>query len=168
MNQGCAPNSFYSLPGNAGVPGCGVGTMCGSECHYQILARASRAVAAAGPFELEISALRAGAFKPRFVYMFGVSDADTTLNARFEINTVEVQGLPQLIQTGGQSTGMDYVTLIDSFLRPDHPLAVSWMVFGSDSGQTMNISGTNIDAAAATIYVTLWGDAAETSMIGSY
>jgi len=179
----CGP-TFYNLPGNAGIPGCDVSTLCGTECHYQILGRVIRDVPACegdaltGPLvSLEMSALRAGAFKPRYVYMFGIGSecSNSTENARFELAAVEVQGMPQLIATQGDSNpaspavdGGNYAVLSDAFVRPDHPLPVSWATFGTDSGQRISFSFRSLVDFEQDIYVVMWGDAADSSMVGNY
>ena len=53
--------TFYNLPGKAGIPGCGTGTVAGSECGLQILPYRSETVAPGALATLRIAALRAGA-----------------------------------------------------------------------------------------------------------
>jgi hypothetical protein len=165
------PNSnqtFYNLPGNAGMPGCGTGTAIASECGLQVLPVRSAAVAAGAQATIGISALRAGAFKARKWFVFGIGDgaANSGTNVRFELEAVTVQGIPQFISTV-QDVANGFVALSDSFLKPDEPVPVSFMVFGSDAGQQMQVTVRNIGAIAARCYITLWGDAAEVSAIGT-
>lgn len=169
-NRNCGPTqTFYNLPGNAGMPGCGTGTLAGSECGLQVLPVRSAAVAAGVQSTIGISALRAGAFKARKWFVFGIGDgaANSGTNVRFEIESVTVQGIPQFISTA-QDAANGFVALSDSFLKPDEPVPVSFMVFGSDAGQQMQVTVRNIGAIAARCYLTLWGDAAEVSAVGTY
>ena len=167
-NRNCGP-TFYNLPGNAGMPGCGTGTLAGSECGLQILPIRSAVTQPGADVRLSVSALRAGAYKARKWFVFGIGDgaANSGTNVRFEINSVEVQGIPQFISTN-QDAVNGFVALSDSFLKPDEPVPVSFMVFGSDPGQQLVISATNLGNIAARLYVTFWGDAAEVSAIGTY
>ena len=167
-NRNCGP-TFYNLPGNAGMPGCGTRTLQGSECGLQVLPLRSAAVAAGTQATLALSALRAGAFKSRKWFIFGIGDgaANSGTNVRFEVESVTVQGIPQFISTA-QDAANGFVALSDSFLKPDEPVPVSFMVFGSDPGQQMQVTVRNIGNIAARCYITLWGDAAEVSAVGTY
>ena len=168
-----AGNVFYNLPGDAGIPGCGTGTVAGSECGLQILPYRSETVAPGNTANLRIGALRAGAFKARAWYMFGIGNgaANSATNVRFEVTEVTVQGIPQFISTSANvpaAGAQGNVCLSDSFLRQDKPMPVSFMVFGTDQGQTLDVTVRNIGNIAADLYVTLWGDAAEVSAVGTY
>jgi hypothetical protein len=165
---------FYNLPGNAGIPGCGTGTSAGSECGLQILPfRSALIPAGTAGVNLNISALRAGAFKPRAWYVFGIGATPATsgTNVRFEITELTVQGIPQFISTSSTTpvgAGAGNTCLSDSFLKPDKPVPVSFMVFGSDQGQTLDVTVSNLGNIDAYCYVTLWGDAAEVAAVGTY
>ena len=141
----------------------------GSECGLQVLPLRSAAVAAGTQATLALSALRAGAFKSRKWFIFGIGDgaANSGTNVRFEVESVTVQGIPQFISTA-QDAANGFVALSDSFLKPDEPVPVSFMVFGSDPGQQMQVTVRNIGNIAARCYITLWGDAAEVSAVGTY
>lgn len=169
INRNCGP-TYYNLPGNAGMPGCGTGTMAGSECGLQILPVRSEAVAPGVQTTITVSALRAGAFKARKWYCFGIGDgaANSATNVRFEIETVTVQEIPQFISANNVVGVNTFVALSDSFQRPDQPVPVSFMVFGSDAGQQLQIQARNIGNIAARLYITFWGDAAEVSAVGTY
>lgn len=172
--RNCAGPVFYNLPGNAGIPGCGTGTVAGSECALQILPfRSALIPAGTAGVNLNISALRAGAFKPRAWYVFGIgaTAATSDQNVRFEITELTVQGIPQFVSTSSTTpvgAGAGNTCLSDSFLKPDDPLPVSFMVFGSDQGQTLDLTVNNLGNIDAYFYVTLWGDAAEVAAVGTY
>lgn len=165
--------TFYNLPGNAGIPGCGTGTVAGSECGLQILPYRSETVAPGNLATLRIAALRAGAFKPRAWYMFGIGSgaANSATNVRFEITELTVQGIPQFISTSANvpaAGAQGNVCLSDSFITSDEPVPVSFMVFGTDQGQTLDMTVRNLGNINADLYVTFWGDAAEVSAVGTY
>lgn len=163
---GCAPACQPTVLGNAGLPGCGTGTLPGSECHLKIVFRNSGSVAAATSIQFEVLAGRAGAFKPRSVYMVGISSVDPATNVRFSIDNITVMGAPQLVSFDG-ATVLTNRGLTDFFNLQCMPQPVDWAVFGSSAGQGLQFSVTNLDPNdAATLYVCVWGDAADTTLIG--
>lgn len=162
----CAPACNPTVLGNAGIPGCGTGTLPGAECHLKIVFRNSGVVPAAGTASFEVLAGRAGAFKPRAVYMVGISNVDPATNVRFTINNILVMGIPQLVSYDG-ATVLTNRGLTDFFNLQCMPQPVDWAVFGSSAGQGLQFDVTNLDANdAAVLYVAIWGDAADTSLIG--
>lgn len=162
---GCAPACEPTVVGNAGVPGCGTGTIPGTECSLKLLFRNSGTVAAAATIEIEALAGRGGAFKPRAVYMVGIGDADSSVNVRFEILNVTVLGNPQLISYDGL-TVLTNRGLSDFFNLQCAPQPVDWAVIGASPGQGLNITVANIGQVDARLYVAVWGDAAEQDLIG--
>lgn len=163
----CAPACAPTVIGNAGIPGCGTGTLPGTECKLKLLFRRSdTAVAAGATATVEALAGRAGAFKPRAVYMIGIGDDDPSVNARFEILNVTVMGTPQLINYDGTTVAANR-GITDFFNLQCMPQPVDWQVFGSSAGQGLQIAIRNPDAALdAIFYLAVWGDAADTSLIG--
>lgn len=154
---------LLATSGNAGLPGCDV---TGFACGYQILSFAVRNIAPGADWEANIEALRAGAFKTRFVYMFGIGStlATSATNTRFEVATVQVSSEPQLISNGegaGFTGANGYRVLSDIFNRTDHPLAVSWRTFGDTNGNTLRITGRSLADINQDIYIGLFGDAAQ-------
>lgn len=164
---GCAPACQPTVIGNAGVPGCGTGTLPGSECGLKILFRNSGSVAAATAASFEALAGRGGAFKPRAIYMVGIATADPAVNVRFSIDNITVGGMPQLISFDGVTTAVNR-GISDFFNLQCMPQPVDWQVIGSSAGQGIQFTVTNLDPNdAATLYVSLWGDAADTALIGT-
>lgn len=163
----CAPACAPTVLGNAGVPGCGTGTLPGTECKLKVLFRRSdTSVAAVTNATVEALAGRAGAFKPRSVYMIGIGEADPSVNARFEILNVTVMGNPQLVNFDGVTVAGNR-GITDFFNLQCMPQPVDWQVFGASAGQGLQITVRNPDAAlAAFFYLAVWGDAADTSLIG--
>lgn len=163
---GCAPACQPTVLGNAGLPGCGTGTLPGSECHLKIVFRNSGSVAALTSVQFEVLAGRAGAFKPRSVYMVGISADDPATNVRFSIDNITVMGAPQLVSFDGATITTNR-GLTDFFNLQCMPQPVDWAVFGSSAGQGLQFSVTNLDPNdAAVLYVSVWGDAADTTLIG--
>jgi hypothetical protein len=165
----CAPGCAPSVIGSAGTPGCGTGTMPGSECGLRVLFRrsASIAVGPAGTANIEILAGRGGAFKPRAVYMVGTATDDPSVNARLEIANVTVMGEPQLINYNGL-TDVTQRGITDFYNLQCMPQPVDWAVFGSSQGQGLIIDVVNPDTAqTAYLYIALWGDAASSDLIGT-
>lgn len=163
----CAPGCAPSVIGSAGTPGCGTGTMPGSECGLRVLFRKSASVAASGTSNIEILAGRGGAFKPRAVYMVGTATDDPSVNARFEIANVTVMGEPQLINYNGL-TDTTQRGVTDFYNLQCMPQPVDWAVFGSSQGQGLIIDVVNPDAAqAAFLYIAIWGDSANSDLIGT-
>jgi len=156
--QACM-DELLATSGNAGIPGCG---LTGDVCNYQLLGAVIRDVAPDSAYTIEIQALRAVAFKPRFIYVFGIGSTPATsgTNVRFDITNVTIGGNPQLINFTGASPGADYAVLSDSYNRMDHPCAVSWAAFGTTNGNSLTISGRNLGDIEADLYFQIWGDAA--------
>jgi hypothetical protein len=149
--------------GNAGIMGC---TIEGNFCGYQILGYCRRDIAPGAEVTFEINALRAGSFKPRYVYMFGTgSDLATSgTNTRFEVMNVTSMSDPQFINAGE----IDYCVLSDSFNRSDDPVPVSWHSFGNTPGTGLSIRLRSLTDIVSDVYVTLWGDAANCGVGLSY
>lgn len=164
---GCMPACAPSVLGNAGVPGCGTGTLPGTECRLKVLFKKSDAAITAGSSAtIEALAGRAGAFKPRSVYMIGIGDADPSVNARLEILNVTVMGNPQLVNFDGVTVAGNR-GITDFFNLQCMPQPVDWQVFGASAGQGLQITVRNPDPALAVqFYIAIWGDAADTSLIG--
>lgn len=163
----CAPACAPGVIGNAGSPGCGTGTMPGSECGLRVLFRRSTSIAASGTQNIEILAGRGGAFKPRAVYMVGTATDDPSVNARLEIANVTVMGDPQLINFNG-ITDATQRGITDFYNLQCMPQPVDWAVFGSSAGQGLVIDVVNPDAAqAAFLYIAIWGDAASSDLLGT-
>lgn len=164
----CA-TSMAPVIGNAGVPGCGTGTLPGTECALKVVFRNSGEAGIAGETaaEVEVLAGRGGAFKPRSVYMVGIGAEDPSINVRFEILNVSVLGQPQLINYNGLSTYAER-GLTDFFNLQCMPQPVDWQVFGSSVGQGLTVSVFNLEPElAARFYIAIWGDAADCSLIGN-
>lgn len=162
----CAPACSPTVIGNAGVPGCGTGTLPGAECHLKILFRNSGSVAAATSAQFEALAGRAGAFKPRAVYMVGIAVSDPAVNVRFTIDNITVMGMPQLVSFDGVTIATNR-GLTDFFNLQCMPQPVDWAVFGASAGQGIQFTVTNLDPNdAAVLYICIWGDAADASLIG--
>ena len=162
----CAPACAPAVIGNAGTPGCGTGTMPGSECGLRVLFRRSDSIAATATGTLEALAGRGGAFKPRAAYMVGIADDDPSVNARFEIANITVMGDPQLINFDGV-TNANNRGLTDFYNLQCMPQPVDWAVFGSSQGQGLTIQVVNPDPAQdAILYVAIWGDAASSDLLG--
>ena len=166
---GCATPCAPSVIGNAGVPGCGTGTLPGSECHLKVVFR--RSALPVGPQQqdtVEVLAGRGGAFKPRAVYMVGISSADPSINARFEILDVRGMGAPQLINyNGGTSVAERGIT--DFFNLQCMPQPVDWQMFGASQGQGLQVTVFNPEPAqgeSALFYIAVWGDAATEDLLG--
>lgn len=163
----CAPGCAPSVIGSAGTPGCGTGTMPGSECGLRVLFRRSGSIGAAGTANIEILAGRGGAFKPRAVYMVGTATDDPSVNARLEIANITVMGDPQLINFNGL-TDTTQRGITDFYNLQYMPQPVDWAVFGSSAGQGLVIDVVNPDAAqAAFLYIAIWGDAASSDLLGT-
>jgi hypothetical protein len=160
--QACEP----TVVGNAGMMGCGTGTIPGTECSLKILFRNSGAVPAGTQVDIEALAGRGGAFKPRAVYMIGVATGDTATNVRFEILNITVLGDPQLINFDGASQPLNR-GITDFFNLQCAPQPVDWATIGASQGQGLVITVVNTSAdEEARLYVALWGDGASTSLIG--
>jgi len=165
-DPGCATACSPAVVGNAGLPGCGTGTIPGTECSLKLLfKRSDDAIAAATNAEVEALAGRAGAFKPRAVYMIGTGSDDTSVNVRFEILNVTVMGNPQLVNYDGTTVAGNR-GITDFFNLQCMPQPVDWAVFGASAGQGLNVTVRNVGAVAALFYLAVWGDGASTSMIG--
>lgn len=165
---GCATGGPYkpSVIGNAGLPGCGTATSPGQECGLRVLFVKSASIAASAAATVEVLAGRGGAYKPRAAYMVGVSTADPSVNARVEITNITVMGDPQLINFNGV-TDATQRGVTDFYNLQCMPQPVDWAVFGSSVGQGLTFSLLNPDAAvAAFLYIAIWGDAADVSLIG--
>lgn len=163
----CAPACAPTVLGNAGIPGCGTGTLPGTECKLKVLFRRSdTSVAAVTNATVEALAGRAGAFKPRAVYMIGIGEVDPSVNGRFEILNVTVMGNPQLVNFDGVTVAGNR-GITDFFNLQCMPQPVDWQVFGASAGQGLQITVRNPDPALAMFfYLSVWGDAADTSLIG--
>jgi hypothetical protein len=162
----CSNTGIPSVLGNAGTPGCGTSTSPGQECGLRVLFVKSLAIPAAAAATVEVLAGRGGAFKPRAVYMVGVSTADPSVNARLEITNITVMGDPQLINFNGV-TDVTQRGVTDFYNLQCMPQPVDWAVFGSSAGQGLTFSLLNPDAAvAAFLYISIWGDAATVDMVG--
>lgn len=162
----CAPACAPSVIGNAGTPGCGTGTMPGTECGLRVLFRRSNLVPALTAGSLEALAGRSGAFKPRSAYMVGIANDDPSTNARFEIANITVMGEPQLINFDGV-TNVNNRGLTDFYNLQCMPQPVDWAVFGSSPGQGLSIEVVNPDPVqGAILYVAIWGDAASSDLLG--
>lgn len=163
----CAPACAPGVIGNAGSPGCGTGTMPGSECGLRVLFKKSGSIAASANASLEILAGRGGAFKPRAAYMVGVATDDPSVNARLEIDNITVMGDPQLINFNGVGDETQR-GITDFYNLQCMPQPVDWAVFGSSSGQGLIVDVTNPDdAQAAYLYIAIWGDAASSDLLGT-
>ena len=162
----CAPGCAPGVIGNAGTPGCGTGTMPGSECGLRVLFRKSALIPVSTAASVEILAGRSGAFKPRAVYMVGVATDDPSVNARTEIANVTVMGEPQLINFNGV-TDVTQRGISDFYNLQCMPQPVDWAVFGSSAGQGLILDIFNPDAAqTAYLYIAIWGDAATSDLLG--
>jgi len=164
-SAGCAPACAPAVIGNAGLPGCGTGTIPGTECSLKLLFRRSDAIAAAASADIEALAGRAGAFKPRAVYMVGVGRDDNAINVRFEITNVTVMGQPQLVNFDGATTTANR-GITDFFNLQCMPQPVDWMVFGTSAGQGLTVSVINAATVSGILYIAIWGDGATTDLIG--
>ena len=162
----CSNTGIPSVLGNAGTPGCGTSTSPGQECGLRVLFVKSASIAASAAATVEVLAGRGGAYKPRAAYMVGVSTADPSVNARVEITNITVMGDPQLINFNGV-TDATQRGVTDFYNLQCMPQPVDWAVFGSSVGQGLTFSLLNPDAAvAAFLYIAIWGDAADVSLIG--
>lgn len=162
----CAPGCASSVIGSAGTPGCGTGTMPGSECGLRVLFRKSALIPVSTAASVEILAGRSGAFKPRAVYMVGVATDDPSVNARIEISNVTVMGDPQLVNFNGV-TDVTQRGISDFYNLQCMPQPVDWAVFGSSAGQGLILDIFNPDAAqTAYLYIAIWGDAATSDLLG--
>jgi len=159
--QACEP----TVVGNAGIPGCGTGTLPGTECSLKILFRNSGTVAAGAQADLEALAGRGGAFKPRAAAMFGISANDSAVNVRFEILNVTVLGDPQLINFDGATQPANR-GLSDFFNFQCAPQPVDWATIGASQGQGLVVTIRNTADIDAILYLALWGDGASTGLIG--
>jgi hypothetical protein len=165
---GVCATSVAPVVGNAGVPGCGTGTLPGTECALKIVFRNSGEEGTPGDqnADVEVLAGRGGAFKPRAVYMVGIGAVDPSINVRFEILNVTVMGQPQLINYNGLGAWEER-GLTDFFNLQCMPQPVDWQVFGSSIGQGLVISIHNLEPElAARFYIAVWGDAADCALIG--
>lgn len=165
---GCATPCAPSVVGNAGVPGCGTGTLPGGECHLKLVFRRSEDVPPQGIATVEVLAGRGGAFKPRAVYMVGIGSVDPSINARFEILDVRVMGTPQLINYSGATVPAER-GITDFFNLQCLPQAVDWQMFGASAGQGLQITILNPEPAGgetARFYIAVWGDAATEDLLG--
>lgn len=165
---GCSTPCAPSVIGNAGVPGCGTGTLPGGECHLKLVFRRSDSVAPQGTATVEVLAGRGGAFKPRAVYMVGIGVSDPSINARFEILDVRVMGTPQLINYSGATVAAER-GLTDFFNLQCAPQPVDWQMFGASQGQGLQITILNPEPAGgenAYFYIAVWGDAATEDLLG--
>lgn len=163
----CAPACAPGVIGNAGTPGCGTGTLPGSECGLRVLFRRSAPIAASATANIEILAGRGGAYKPRMIYMVGTAVADPSVNARLEIANVTVMGDPQNINFNGV-TDATQRGITDFYNLQYMPMPVDWAVFGSSTGQGLVIDVVNPDADTAVfLYVAIWGDAASSDLLGT-
>lgn len=163
--QDCAQACEPTVVGNAGVPGCGTGTIPGTECSLKILFRNSGVVAAGANVDIEALAGRGGAFKPRAVYMVGTGSDDSAVNVRFEIANVTVLGDPQLINFDGVAQPANR-GLSDFFNLQCAPQPVDWATIGSSPGQGLVVTAINTGAVDAILYIAIWGDGASTGLIG--
>jgi hypothetical protein len=162
----CQPGCAPGVIGNAGSPGCGTGTMPGSECGLRVLFRKSASIPVSTAASIEILAGRSGAFKPRAVYMVGLATDDPSVNARIEISNVTVMGDPQLVNFNGV-TDSTQRGISDFYNLQCMPQPVDWAVFGSSAGQGLILDVFNPDAAqTAFLYVAIWGDAATSDLLG--
>lgn len=167
MFPGACSTSVVPVIGNAGLPGCGTGSLPGTECHLKVVFRNSgeEGTAAGASQEVEVLAGRGGAFKPRSVYMVGIGVDDPSLNVRFEILNITIMGLPQLINYNGAGV-YEERGLTDFFNLQCMPQPVDWQVFGSSQGQGLAVAVRNLEAFAARFYIAIWGDAADCSLVG--
>jgi len=157
---GCVNQGTPSVFGTAGVPGCGTATIPGTECGFKILWRKVD-VEAGGTADLEILAGRAGTYKPRYWYGFGVETDNLDTNHRFEITDIQVAGKAQLI-FNGQGIGSPDRGLSDFINRQDFPMPNDFDFFGSSPGQGITISLFNPHDVGITVYICFWGDGADT------
>lgn len=163
---GCSTATPTNVVGNAGTPGCGTSTLPGTECQLKLVFKNSGEVAAGAESSIEVLAGRAGAFKPRAVYMVGIGSADPSVNVRFQILDVNVMGDPQLVNYQGSSIAIER-GLTDFFNMQCMPQGVDWTVFGSSAGQGLQITVRNLEpATAAVFYIAIWGDAASCDLVG--
>lgn len=163
--QDCAQACEPTVVGNAGVPGCGTGTIPGTECSLKILFRNSETVAAGATADVEALAGRGGAFKPRAVYMVGIGAEDSALNVRFEILNITVLGNPQLITFDGATNAANR-GITDFFNLQCAPQPVDWATIGSSQGQGLLVSIRNTGTVDAILYIAIWGDGASTGLVG--
>lgn len=156
---GCANVSVPRVIGDAGLPGCGTQTVPGTECGFRILWKKID-LEASGTGVIEILAGRAGGFKSRYWYGFGIQTDAPATNLRFEITNIKALGEDQLIFDGTAAGSLDR-GISDFVNRQDFPMPNDFKVFGAAPGQGLKISLQNLHDVAQTVYFCFWGDAAD-------
>jgi len=104
-------------------------------------------------------------FEPKAIYLFGISQADPSTNARFTVNTVTVGGAPQLAiqnDTPLAAGGGGQVLLSDVFSRSDEPLLVNWSTFSTNGlAKELNLVVSNLNDFDITVFACIWGNATD-------
>lgn len=136
----------------------GKGKLPGSEAHLKTIFK-NVEIGPSKDIEFELLAGRAGAFKPRSIQMIIVSEDS---KHPVEILDVTVMGCPQFVSYTGYTVKSDRgLAQFYSEMKP-----VDWSVFGASAGQGLNIRLYNPSRRKVKVYVCLWGDAANMSLIG--
>lgn len=116
--------------------------------------------------DIEILAYRAGAFKPRKIQIKVLDSKYEECNSNVEILSVSVFGLSQIINFDARSDDKKNQRGLISFFK--EPVDVDWQVFGGSSGQGLQFVLHNLSQTPVKIYITIWGDPADSNFIGKH
>lgn len=135
---------------------CSTGSVPGSECHKKLIFK-NFVIGSNDIITAEILAGRAGAFKVRKMQILVRRSNDLDCYASIEIGKIYCSDCPQTINYQKERS------LSDVFKEP---VDVDFMVFGAREGEGLKIEFYNPNHEAVNVYVTLWGDAATSDLLG--